>query len=178
MPSISIGVDPGISGAICGLEETTGRVAWIVDMPLYEGPRGEEVDTRRLADVLNDARARVIVIEDVHGIPGNGAKSLFNFGRAYGALLGTLHYLRMPFHRVRPQVWQGTMFPRAGLTEQHNTKEASRFTALKLFPQAPLIRGRGKKPDHNRSDATLIAAYASLSYPNTTACDRTRKGGK
>jgi hypothetical protein len=162
MSSVCVGVDPGVSGAIAFIACDTGLVLEVADMPLYEGPRGDEVDTRQLGDLLCKYHARRIVIEDVHGIPGNGAKSLFNFGRAYGALLGTLWYCRLPFIRVRPQVWQAATFPLAGITEQHDTKKASVWVASKLHPEAVLVKPRGRLPSHDRADSVCIAHHAYL----------------
>ena len=159
MSSVCIGVDPGVSGALAFLACDTGLVIEVADMPLYEGPHDREVDTRALGELLNKYHARSITIEDVWGRPGNSAKSLTTFCKAYGALLGTLWYCRLPFVRVTPQKWQGPMFALAGLTEQHDTKLSSVFAAGYLHPEAQLIRGKGRKPDHNRSDSVLIARF-------------------
>lgn len=165
MSSVCIGVDPGVSGALAFLACDTGLVIEVADMPLYEGPHDREVDTRALGELLNKYHARSITIEDVWGRPGNSAKSLTTFCKAYGALLGTLWYCRLPFVRVTPQKWQNAMFTRVHLFDQveavgkFDTKAASVFTANYLHPEAQLIRGKGRKPDHNRADAVCIARY-------------------
>ncbi len=159
MSSVCIGVDPGVSGAIAFIACDTGKVIEVADMPVYDGPHSQEVDTYALAEILGRYHARSILIEDVHGRPGNGAKSLFIFGAAFGALLGTLRYLRLPFARVRPQVWQSSVFPLAGITEQHDTKLASVFVAGLLHPEAQLVKPKARKPSHDRADAVCIARF-------------------
>lgn len=179
MASVACGIDPGISGALAFLDERANRIVAVYDMPLLQGDRRTEVDFLALVAIVERHSPRVAVTEDVWGVAGCGAKSSFNFGAAYGCLVGAFAYMRRPpLERVRPQVWQGTMFPRAGLVEKHDSKDASRFTAAYLYPDAPTIRGRGRTPDHNRCDAVLIAAYAALAYPNASDSDTTRKIGK
>lgn len=164
MSSVIIGCDPGVSGAIAFLASDTGKVLEIADMPTYEGPHDREVCTWQLTEILGRYHARTIVIEDVWGRPGNSVKSLTCFAKAYGALVGTLRYMRVPFHRVTPQKWQGAIFPLAGITEQHDTKKASVFVANYLHPEAQLVRGKGRKPDHNRADAVCIARHGLMAY--------------
>ena len=180
MPSIALGCDPGLSGALAFLDETSGRIVGVHDMPTAEGARGQEVDFLALVAIVERYQPRVAVTEDVWGVAGCGAKSSFTFGAAYGCLIGAFRYMRRPpLQRVRPQTWQSTVFGYCDLGDGHDTKRASVFCALKLHPEADLIRGKGRKPDHNRSDAVCIAHYAYRVNPNTPEIsDRTRKAGK
>lgn len=181
MASVVLGVDPGLSGALAFLDEIANRVVAIYDMPLVDGPRSGEVDFLKLVALVEKHDPKIAVTEDVWGFCKNSAASSFTFGASYGCLIGAFAYMRRPLVRVRPQVWQASTFPLCELVGDYDTKAASRFCAFKLYPDAPLIRGNGRKPDHNRCDALLIARYASRL--NTTGSVRIarptdRKAGK
>ncbi len=180
MGSIVLGCDPGCSGALAFLDECTNRIVGLYDMPAVDGERRTEVDFRALVALVEKHNPRLCVTEDVWAWAKNSAQSAFNFGSAYGCLVGAFGYMRRNLIRVRPQLWQATMFPLGGLVEQHETKAASVFVASKLYPDAQLIRPKARKPSHDRSDAVLIAAYGSRVYPNVMVSTKPtdRKGGK
>jgi crossover junction endodeoxyribonuclease RuvC len=166
--SVVLGIDPGLSGALAFLNETTDRIEAVYDMPLMDGDRRDEVDFLALVSLVEKHNPRLAVTEDVWGVAGCGAKSSFNFGAAYGCMIGAFRYMRRPpLKMVRPQVWQAAM-----IGASKDTKAASRSAALCIVEnqQAPgavmLYRGKGRKPDHNRCDAVCIAAYASDTWPH------------
>lgn len=166
MDSVVLGIDPGLSGALAFLDETADRIVAVYDMPLMDGERREEVDFNALVSLVEKHNPRLAVTEDVWGVAGCGAKSSFNFGAAYGCMIGAFRYMRRPpLKMVRPQVWQGWARP-DGLDPKADTKAMSRGWALIHYPAAPLVRGKGRKSDHNRCDAVCIAAYASATWPN------------
>ncbi len=164
--SIVLGVDPGCTGALAFLDETRNAIVGLYDMPTIDGDRRTEVDFLALVSLVEKYNPRICVTEDCWAWAKNSAQSAFTFGAAYGCLIGAFSYMRRELVRVRPQLWQATMFPLGGLFEKHDTKQASIFVASKLYPTAQLIRPKARKPNHDRSDALLIAAYASRLYPN------------
>lgn len=163
---VVVGIDPGLGGAICFLDEASGSLS-LWDMPVHEGRRSgdTEVDYERLHSILTmvcPRTPRLLVIEDVFGRPGQGGKSMFTFGAAYGAAISACAASRIRTVRVLPKVWQ---FQILGPFTAGDSKDASRAWALANHPRDLFIRGAGKKPDHNRTDAAAIATYGSRTFP-------------
>jgi crossover junction endodeoxyribonuclease RuvC len=145
MNRITIGVDPGASGAI----------AWIDE-------RGKSC-VEKMPDTLQDLWELVVSIslnagtgglgvraylEAVSSSPQMGVVSSFSFGRGYGNLEMALTAAGIPFERVRPQVWQKAM----GCMTKGN-KNISKQKAQELFPDKKII--------HATADALLIALYGT-----------------
>ena len=152
---ITIGIDPGLSGAIAVLAD--GAYRHCFDMPTQgRGKAGRQcVNAAALAAYLRgqmqtDRGAYVhAIIEDVSARPGQGVTSMFRFGQALGAIEGVLAALSIPVTRVTPQRWKAAF--RLTGTE----KDAARGIAQDLYPDAPLSRKR----DCGRADALLVARH-------------------
>ena len=101
-----IGIDPGISGAICFFED--GEVREILEMPIMaEGTKNK----RQLngPQIYNDIVSRItkfskkdifVVIEQVSAMPGQGVTSMFNFGQSFGVLKGICSAMQISMHFV------------------------------------------------------------------------------
>jgi crossover junction endodeoxyribonuclease RuvC len=145
MSRITIGIDPGASGAIAWIDERgkscvektpdTLQDLWelVVSISLNAGTGGLGV------------RA---YLEAVSSSPQMGVVSSFSFGRGYGNLEMALTAAGIPFERVRPQVWQKAM----GCMTKGN-KNISKQRAQELFPDKKII--------HATADALLIALYGT-----------------
>lgn len=153
-----IGIDPGLSGAVCLLD---GERLEVFDLPTTErvvnGKTKRQLDLHSLANDLRCcplAQIRFVLIEQVSAMPGQGVTSSFNFGFTAGAIQGVVAALGFPTRTVHPQVWKRKF----GLLGQ--PKDASRAEASRRFPQHaeqwPL-----KKHD-GRAEAALIALYGSM----------------
>jgi len=146
MSRITIGIDPGASGAIAWIDER-GK-SCVEKMP----------DTLQdLWDLIQSIGFEVpdfkpyevkAYIEQVSSSPQMGVVSAFSFGRGYGNLEMALTAAGIPFERVRPQVWQKAM---GCMTK--GDKNISKAKAQELFPD--------KKVIHATADALLIALYGS-----------------
>ena len=146
MSRITIGIDPGASGAIAWIDER-GK-SCVEKMP----------DTLQdLWDLIQSIGFEVpdfkpyevkAYIEQVSSSPQMGVVSAFSFGRGYGNLEMALTAAGIPFERVRPQVWQKAM----GCMTKGN-KNISKQKAQELFPD--------KKVIHATADALLMALYGS-----------------
>ena len=87
-----IGIDPGISGAICFFEE--GQVKEIIDMPVMaDGKKNKrQINGPQIYnEILNrtnkfQKKDIIVVIEQVSAMPGQGVTSMFNFGQSFGVL--------------------------------------------------------------------------------------------
>ncbi len=162
---IFIGVDPGQSGGIASIDETTGpdgngeRVVRAVAMPKTERDILEEFWFLARSDGQQRA-----MIEKVHAFPakpkkgergsGQGVSSAFKFGMNYGFLRASLIASEIPFEDVLPQKWQrefGLVFPRARNLTITEKKNFHKQAAQQLFPRMTIT--------HAIADALLIAEY-------------------
>ena len=157
-----IGIDPGISGAICFFEN--GRVIDIIDMPsMAEGKKNKkQVNGNQL---FNEIRSRLIeinrdnvsvVVEQVSAMPGQGVTSMFNFGQSFGVIKGVCSAMQLPIHFVRPSKWKKYF----NLIK--TSKDASRSRAIEIFPK--VSENLKRKKDSNKADAILIASYYYNTY--------------
>ncbi len=144
-PVAFIGIDPG----------ATGCAALIHDggHDLFDWPGDPALVVPRLAEWLARFDVRLAALEKVGAMPGQGVVSMFTFGQNVGTWHGILAALGIPYVCPRPQDWQrGLVDWKAG----KDTKAASLATARRLFPDADL----GRKKDHGRADALLLAWWA------------------
>lgn len=100
-----ISVDPGASGAFC---IKNGEDATVYDMPSMIGRNGKkQIDIAAIVKLLEPHKdADIFVIEDVHCMVGNGAVSMFTFGRGKGILEGVAFSMGMRVIYVSPQAWK------------------------------------------------------------------------
>lgn len=164
MSSYSIGIDPGVQGAICVLGGDTPRqVLALVPMPTQKDGKGRDaLDLVSLSTLFSSWALLwdpLITIEQLQPMPMDKGGTLANYsrGRSLGVLeaLATAHRLR--YQLVRPQVWQKEML--AGV-EGTDTGARSIIAAQRLFPGVLLLRTeRSRKLDDGLADALLIAEY-------------------
>lgn len=149
-PTVVVGIDPGVSGAIAALDQRDGALMWLEDMPALD----KHVNAAALADLLEVEDIALAAVEAVHAMPKQGVTSSFNFGRSYGVVLGVLAALDAPVTHLRPTVWKKA----AGLTAD---KSASRRLATDIWPAHAdafkLVKHDG------RAEAALLARHAWLS---------------
>ena len=159
-----IGIDPGISGSICFLED--GIIKDVLEMPtMTEGKKNKKQVNG--SQIFNEISFRIktyekknikVVIEQVSAMPGQGVTSMFNFGQSFGILKGICSAMQLPIYFVRP----------AKLKKYFNLinseKDASRTRAIEIFPY--FSSNLSKKKDSNKADAILIASYFHETYKN------------
>ena len=150
-----IGIDPGISGAICFFEN--GVIKDIIDMPVMaEGKKNKrQLNSAQLVKLLKDNISKndevTVVVEQVNAMPGQGVTSMFNFGQTFGAIKGICAAIGLPIFFVRPAKWK------KHFDLINSSKDASRTKAIEMYP---LISDQlAKKKDVNKADAILIARY-------------------
>ena len=159
-----IGIDPGISGAVCFFED--GKILDIIEMPtMSEGKKNKkQVNGNQL---FNEIRSRLheinqehvsVVVEHVSAMPGQGVTSMFNFGQSFGVIKGICSAMQLPIHFVRPTKWKKYF----NLIK--TSKDASRSRAIELFPK--ISDQLKRKKDSNKADAILIASYYYNTYKN------------
>ena len=152
-----IGIDPGISGSICFLEN--GKILDVIEMPtMADGKKnkrqvnGSQIfnEISKKIDEIKKQEIRV-VIEQVSAMPGQGVTSMFNFGQSFGILKGICSAMQLPMYFVRPAKWKKYF------NLINSEKDASRTKAIEVFPYFSAYLS--KKKDSNKADAILIASY-------------------
>ena len=93
-------------------------------------------------------------VEQVSAMPGQGVTSMFNFGKGFGWILGTLEAYSVPYELIRPQKWKKEF----SVTSDKNT---SIEVCKRLFPHVSLLpTERCKKDNDGMAEALLLAEYA------------------
>ena len=161
-----IGIDPGISGSICFLED--GIIKDVLEMPtMTEGKKNKKQVNG--SQIFNEISFRIktyekknikVVIEQVSAMPGQGVTSMFNFGQSFGILKGICSAMQLPIYFVRPAKWKKYF------NLINSEKDASRTRAIEIFPY--FSSNLSKKKDSNKADAILIASYFHETYKKAT----------
>ena len=159
-----IGMDPGISGAICFFEN--GEVKEIIDIPsMADGKKnkrqinGPQVYNEISSRIKNTPKKEiVVVIEQVSAMPGQGVTSMFNFGQSFGVLKGICSAMQLSMRFIRPAKWKKYF----GLIKTE--KDASRTKVIEIFPY--ISSQLSKKKDSNKADAILISSFFHNTYQN------------
>ena len=157
-----IGIDPGITGAICFFEN--GKIIEVIEMPnMTEGKKnkkqvnGAQISNEIIKILKNREKKEVkVIIEHVSAMPGQGVTSMFNFGQSFGVLKGICAALQLPMYFVRPAKWKKYF------NLINSEKDASRTRAIELFPY--FSSQLSKKKDANKADAILIASFYYETY--------------
>ena len=152
---IIIGIDPGVSGAICIL--TDGKITELYEMPtMIDGKKNKkQVNGAEVTNIINKELVNEkdinVVIEHVSAMPGQGVTSMFNSGQSFGVLKGICAALKLPVHFIRPVKWK------KHFNLINTEKDASRTKVIEVFPY--ISSKISKKKDANKADAILIARF-------------------
>ena len=157
-----IGIDPGISGAICFFDN--GKILDVIEMPtMNEGKKNKRQVNG--AQIYNEIYKRInkthneevrVVVEQVSAMPGQGVTSMFNFGQSFGIIKGICSAMRLSLYFVRPAKWKKYF------NLINSEKDASRTRAIEIFPY--FSSQLSKKKDSNKADAILIASFYHETY--------------
>ena len=157
-----IGIDPGISGSICFLDN--GKILDVIEMPIMTDGKKNKKQVNG-SQVYNEISKRIkqfeknqirVVIEHVSAMPGQGVTSMFNFGQSFGILKGICTAMQLPMYFVRPTKWKKYF------NLLNSEKDASRTRAKEIFPYFSSQLSR--KKDSNKADAILIASFYHETY--------------
>ncbi len=159
---IIIGIDPGISGAICFLQD--GVIKDVVEMPtMTDGKKNKkQVNGSQIFNEIHDKIKKIdkknikVVIEQVSAMPGQGVTSMFNFGQSFGILKGICSAMQLSVYFVRPAKWKKYF------NLINSEKDASRTRAIEIFPYFSAKLSR--KKDSNKAEAILIANFFYETY--------------
>lgn len=146
-----LGIDPGISGAIAWVSDD-GHLIGVADMPTVEVAGKKKVSPQMLVAMLEDYDdVKMVAIEDVGAMPGQGVTSMFSFGYSAGILAGVCAGLRMPMSFYRPSVWKRA----AGVPAD---KGAARQMAQRFWPGC---RDFDRVKDDGRAESALLARWVA-----------------
>ncbi len=153
-----LGIDPGLGGAYAVLENN--EIVWTRPFPLRPDVKGKnDIDTVALYnDLIAQPTFDLVVLEGVHGMPGDGPVGAFTFGRTVGKLRAIVELLNVPLIEPSPQKWKGKV-----LAGTDKSKEAAIGWAKNRYPKANLLRTPAcRKPDHNVAEAIAMAEFGRL----------------
>lgn len=153
MRTVTIGIDPGASGAICTLDyrgdiiecEDLGNVAnGGVTSPALFAALLDRM-THGIPDSIG-----VAVVEHVHARPPASAASIGKLCTSYGIVLGALAHAGIRIETVTPAVWKRAM--RVGTGQ----KDPNAVAANRWPHDRDLFL---RKLDKDRAEACLLAAW-------------------
>lgn len=155
-PTMFIGIDPGVSGAIAIIDKYQD-VLLLSDWPGDEVAAAALVSKTAPMSVASCIRA---AIEKVHAMaPAKKASPnrMFKFGTNYGIWKGIFAAFDIPFVEVRPVEWQ------KGVIHKAQDKKPALAAASRMFPKAEVYGPKGGGKD-GRADALLIADWCRRQY--------------
>lgn len=147
MQKTYIGIDPGAKGALALISDVTAVF-----------PYEPQTYITILRGIYEKKTPCVCCIEQVHSMTGQGIASSFQFGTAYGYLLGLLEAFAIPYQAISPRKWKNEF----GLTSDKTT---SIEVCRRLFPDVSLRRTeKSRKDDDGYAEALLMALYAKRKF--------------
>lgn len=161
---VFVGIDPGINGAVAALYDD-GRCE-VHSVPFVIVNDKKNFDAAGMARLIRSFGKNVMIcIEAVHAMPGNGAVSMFFFGRGLGVWEGVVGALGHSMHPIPPQAWKkgfaqlapqkGDKRPRSVIKAE--AKKAALVLAREIFPSMAESLKRSK--DDGRAEALLMTLF-------------------
>lgn len=149
-----VGVDPGITGALCLISSGGGRSNFpsiqIVDVPITGEKKQRRIDYRAYRDIIREWAPDYVYFENVRGFLGQGLMAASRFSHTIGAMEGIAACEVDNCVLVLPQIWKKKF------NLLHSDKNDSRDMIKSFFPE---VKYFDRVMDHNRADAGLIALY-------------------
>ncbi|MDQ6964712.1 MAG: hypothetical protein Q9M13_07310, partial [Mariprofundales bacterium] len=119
---VYVGIDVGRTGALAYIVDGRPNQAGVVD--LGDSPVSQAMKIAAKCHELRENAEILVGLERVTSRPKQGVASTFTFGTFYGAVLGALAVLGVPFELLRPQDWRRGVF--GALRGARDKKELSR----------------------------------------------------
>ena len=163
---ITIGVDPGLTGAVAVLRDGTELLS-LFDMPVMQSGAGgsrvqKMVDAKELWNILCEKTLYIsfklnqdsafepvyALVERTTAMPGQGVSSMYSMGHSRGVVEGVLGSLNIETYLIPPAEWKRNMGYSAN-------KEPVRAEMQQVFPSAQLHL----KKHADRAEALAMALY-------------------
>jgi hypothetical protein len=164
-----IGIDPGVSPAICVMNGN-GGILHLIRLESDDAPSSKTLEKALCAFlqpvVTSGAK---IAVEHVGPVSGQGLASTCNFMRAWGIIRATLTAIGAEYTLVLPQRWKedllhGRYDMGMDTKSTKKRKKVQKAAAVQFvrdtYPAAQLIRQGCKVPDHNLAEAVCLAHWA------------------
>lgn len=150
---IVLGIDPGASGGLALVTERNGRLSATESMVKMPSTDGDVWDWVKSAAAWAD----LCILEKVASMPGQGVRSVWTFGRNYGALRMAVIAAGIPLEEVTPRRWQ----PAIGVPSRKGEAKTAHKNRLKaraqeLFPGLSITK--------DTADALLLAVYGLRTF--------------
>lgn len=165
-----VGIDIGLKGAICIMEDVGNNVIEIDihPMPVLKG----KMDYHKLHSIIEKFEGfnGHVVFEKLGVIYGTSKTTAFSMGYQAGSLEAMLIAESVPYTMIPAKKWQEEMFQ--GVTElkksgskRRDTKAMAEVAAKRLFPHLDLtMTERARKPHDGLIDALLMAEYSRRKF--------------
>lgn len=156
-----IGIDPGLTGAICIIE--FDKIINIFDMPVkHNGDNAKVkniVDPKKLYDLLvpYTNKQTLAQLEFVASRPSNSPSSCFSLGDSYGCIRAVLDCLDIDVKFITPAKWKKSYNIESG-----SDKNVSLTLAKDLCIYEDDKKYFKLKKHHNRAEAFLIAKFKEI----------------
>lgn len=150
-----VGIDPGLKGGICF---PSGMVS---EMPLDQEGKICPISLMakvRVAELAHNDKGGAVYIERVGSRPGQGVRSMWNFGYGCGIIYGTFMTLGYKVVYVTPQKWKKEVL---GNTYAHDKEGAIAWCGVE-YPGINLIRPRCRTPHDGIADSVAIWHYGCI----------------
>lgn len=141
------GIDPGQKGGLAFYEN--GMVS-VYPMPMS----GKDINVSAIVELLKSHHVDLVVVEQVHAMPGQGVTSMFSFGKCFGMILGAVMGAGIPLELVTPQKWKSV-----SLAGTKKDKDAMIDFCRRRYPMVNLIPPRCRTPHDGMADAVGIMHY-------------------
>lgn len=161
---LRIGVDMGMTGAICFYDSETGIIIDLQDVPTRKISKTRNaIDYYELAMMILEYRNRgagLVIIEKVHPQP-TGTVGNFSMGYSKGLFHGIVASFHMPLYEIAPAKWKAhyglivKKGPDGKKVPDKIKKEMGLNYARHKFGTEPYLT---RQKDHNRADSMLIAS--------------------
>lgn len=154
----ALGIDPGLAGAFVVFD---GKEFASYDMPIKSNGKDRMIHfdgVHELLTNINNVHRPHVFLE--RAVPmAMGAKSAFNYGQGFAALLIAIELIGMSFTLVEPQKWAKEMHE--GISVDLRPKAKSLIALERLYPRLykQMPKNTKGKLLEGPVDALLIAAY-------------------
>ncbi len=160
-----LGIDPGKSGSIAGINEE-GTLTY------YKTPTiGKEYDKQCMVDLLKTSSDNYnvhVVLENINSHSALGRQSAFVMGKGVALWEMALVALKIPHTMINPKIWQKEMWQGIQIQKKGKKKDAkstSLLAAKRLFPNETfLATERSSVPHDGIVDAVLMAEFCRRKF--------------
>jgi crossover junction endodeoxyribonuclease RuvC len=164
---LTLGFDPGTTGAIVLVDVDALRVLRVLDVPLIRDKKLTWVDGAIVTDWLQEFRPEIAVLERVHYWPQDKHPAQTTYMvRIAGGVEACLSTLAIPIVHVEPSAWKR----RAGLIGKDKTASLALAKARLSWPAGTM---RLAKHEH-RAEAALVALFGRIPQAPAKAPKRSK----